>query len=518
MYKRRTGQLSMLDSPTMFGTIPLDSKNEWVKLSGIMPWMEFEERYAANFKSRKGQGACPARMALGALLIKERYGFSDEDVVAEIAMNPYLQYFLGLREFRYTAPFDASMLTRFRHRISGEMIAWVNDRVIERPEPEEPRNDDDSTSGSGGSAGGGGDDSGNEESPVEPACGSDPAELAPANEGTMILDATCAPQDIRYPTDTSLLNEARINAEEIIDALHQSGLTGGEKPRTYREKALREYNSFSKGRRKTVKTIRKIKGKLLNYLARDLTAINRIVAGHPDMDLEEALTPRQVERLAVIIALYEQQRAMHEDGTRSVPKRIVSLSQYWVRPIVRGKQRAEVEFGSKVEMSVVDGYLRVEKLQWEAFNEGGTLIDSVESYRRAYGHYPARVLADKIFRTRENLRYCKEKGIHMSGPKLGKPPADEAIRRQQLKEEWLESGERGEIERDFGVGKRRYSLGRIMMKLRDTSEVAVRMVVLAMNLWRKLRLLLQLLWNRLNNWSATFLSLQNCAIFTLADS
>ena len=63
--------------------------------------MEFEERYAANFKSRKGQPACPARMALGALLIKERYGLSDADVVAEIKMNPYLQYFLGLREYHY---------------------------------------------------------------------------------------------------------------------------------------------------------------------------------------------------------------------------------------------------------------------------------------------------------------------------------------------------------------------------------------------------------------------------------
>ena len=514
MYKRRSGQLSMLDTPTMFGTIPLDSKNEWVKLSGLIPWMEFEERYAANFKSRKGQGACPARMALGALLIKERYGFSDEDVVSEIAMNPYLQYFLGLREFRYTAPFDASMLTRFRHRISGEMLAWVNDRVIGRPEPEDTRNDDNPKGGNGS----GGDDGGNEESPVESASGSDPAELVPANEGTMILDATCAPQDIRYPTDTSLLNEARINAEKIIDALHQSGLTGGEKPRTYRKKARREYNSFSKGRRKTVKTIRKIKGKLLNYLARDLTAINRIVVGHPDMDLEEALTPRQVERLAVIIALYEQQRAMHEDGTRSVPKRIVSLSQYWVRPIVRGKQRAEVEFGSKVEMSVVDGYLRVEKLRWEAFNEGGTLIDSVEAYRRAYGHYPARVLADKIFRTRENLGYCKERGIHINGPKLGKPPTDDALRRQQLKEEWLESGERGEIERDFGVGKRRYSLGRIMMKLRDTSEVAVRVVVLAMNLWRKLRLSLRFLWNLLHDCFATLRLSRNCAIIGLIGS
>ena len=41
------------------------------------------------------------------------------------------------------------------------------------------------------------------------------------NEGTLILDATCVPQNIRFPTDTSLLNEAREKAEEIIDVLHE---------------------------------------------------------------------------------------------------------------------------------------------------------------------------------------------------------------------------------------------------------------------------------------------------------
>jgi hypothetical protein len=82
----------------------------------------------------------------------------------------------------------------------------------------------------------------------------------------------------------------------------------------------------------------------------------------------------------------------------------------------------------------------VEELQWDAFNEGGTLIDSVEAFCRAYGHYPARVLADKFFRTRENLKYCSERGIYINGPKLGKSQTDEALGRQQLKEEWLESG------------------------------------------------------------------------------
>lgn len=86
---------------------------------------------------------------------------------------------------------------------------------------------------------------------------------------------------------------------------------------------------------------------------------------------------------------------------------------------MRGKQNADVEFGAKVEMSVVDGYLRVEDMRWDAYSESTTLQESVEAYRRAYGHYPARVLADTIFRTHENLRYCKEQGIRMSGPRLG---------------------------------------------------------------------------------------------------
>ena len=182
---------------------------------------------------------------------------------------------------------------------------------------------------------------------------------------------------------------------------------------------------------------------------------------------------------------------MYRTGTHKVPDRIVSLSQSWVRPIVRGKQTADVEFGAKVEMSVVDGFLRIEDLRWDAFNESTTLQQSVEAYRKAYGHYPARVLADTIFRTRENLKYCKEHGIHLNGPKLGKPFTDPAEARRHKKLEWLESGERGEIERNFGVGKRRYSLDCIVTKLKETSETMIHSIVIYMNLRKRLRLLLR---------------------------
>ena len=101
MYKRHTGQVSMLESPEMFGSLPLDPNNDWIKLSKYVPWREFDLKYADNFRSKKGQRACDSRMALGSVLIKIHYkGMSDEDLTKEIAMNPYLQYFLGLHERR----------------------------------------------------------------------------------------------------------------------------------------------------------------------------------------------------------------------------------------------------------------------------------------------------------------------------------------------------------------------------------------------------------------------------------
>ena len=155
---------------------------------------------------------------------------------------------------------------------------------------------------------------------------------------------------------------------------------------------------------------------------------------------------------------------MFDKRTNRIEDRIVSLSQPWVRPIVRGKQCAPVEFGAKIEMSDMQGFLRIEQLSWDAFNECKTLEESVEAYRKTYGHYPERVLADTIFRTSENRRYCSEHGIHLNGPRLGRPSKDEKTRKEEELIEWLESGERGDIERRFGICKRCYSLGRVTTK------------------------------------------------------
>ena len=484
MYKKRGGQIDALSSPMFFGGVRLDTRNVWVQMAELIPWEAFERKYAENFEgSTTGNPAKPARMAIGTLVIKERYRFSDDDVIEEIRMNPYLQYFIGQPEFTHEAPFDQSVITRFRQRVTPEMLSEINDIVIGRKKVEEDEKEKKPPDDEPPTGGGGMPEHGLEkDSEHEPV-----SEDESANEGTMILDATCAPQDIRYPTDISLLSEAREKLEEMIDVAHGAGLTEGKKPRTYPNRARRDYLRFARNRKPNHKLLRKSLRKQLGYVGRDLSHLDAILSRHPD-----ALSERLMTYLLTIRTLFEQQIEMYDKRTHSVEHRIVSLHQPYVRPIVRGKSTAPVEFGAKVGISLINGFARVEKLSWDAFNEGGTLQETVERFKADTGHYPARILADKLYRTRENLAYCKKHGIRMSGPKLGRPPNDKALYREQCRIEREESGERSAIEGTFGVGKRRYTLERIMTRLQHTSEVSIHVSFLTMNLFRRLRLLLVL--------------------------
>lgn len=297
-----------------------------------------------------------------------------------------------------------------------------------------------------------------------------------------MLDATCAPADISYPTDLKLLNEAREKLEAIIDVLHEPYIGETKKPRTYRHTARKRYLEIAKKRRAGAKAVRKAIGKQLRYVSRNL----RIIKMLAEKTSLNQLSPWQYRQLLVISELYRQQQEMYNKRSHSVEDRIVSLSQPHVRPIVRGKVNASVEFGAKIAISLVDGYARMEKLSWDNFNESMTLKAAVEAYVQRYGCYPEAILADQIYRNRENLRFCKQNGIRLSGPSLGRPKKDEEQDRNQARQD---ASARNAIEGKFGEGKRSYGLGRIRARLRETSETVIALQLLVMNLERKLRVL-----------------------------
>ena len=456
----------MLEDVRAYSGVILDEGNEWVRLAKMIPWDEFEKEYAATFTGEAtGRVGKSARMALGTLLIKERYQFSDEDIVKEVQMNPYLQHFIGMTEFTHKAPYDASTITLFRKRVTPEMLIRVNDSILGLKRQEEKERKPP------GDAPWVGDKQNDQPEDEE-------------NQGTLILDATCAPQSIRYPTDISLLNEARELLEKMVTVGYKSG-GWEEKPRTYCRTARKDYLRYARNRKPSLKQLRKSLKQQLGYVARDIGYIQALLGSKGQM-----LPEHMMVQFQTICQLYEQQREMYQTKTHRVENRIVSIHQPWVRPIVRGKATAAVEFGAKIEVALYKGYARVEDLRWDAFNEGGTLQASVERYKDATGFYPVRILTDKLFRTRDNLQYCKDRGIHLNGPKLGRPPKDLTLYREQRRQEREESSERNAIESTFGVGKRRYALGHITMKLQHTSEVAILLVFLSMNLQKRLRSLL----------------------------
>ena len=320
MYRYSNGQISLSDFKQPVG-MNLKESNRWVKKAQTIPWPEIEKRYAALFTNRKGNVAKPLRLALGACIIQAEYGYSDEETALQIQENPYLQYFCGYPGYDDDRlPFDPSLMVYFRKRLTPEVLGEINEMIIrnakERQKKENKDNDDDD-SGSGG------------------------------NSGTMIVDATCAPSNIRYPQDVSLLNEARENAEKLLDILHDPA--EGKKPRTYRKRARKDYLKYAKCRKHTAKMTRKAIGKQLSYLRRDIQFID------DKLSVGKVLNVRQTERLSTIRTIYEQQKYMYHNRTHSVPNRIVSVSQPFVRPIVRGKVGNPVEFGAKLDISVVDG-------------------------------------------------------------------------------------------------------------------------------------------------------------------
>jgi hypothetical protein len=394
-------------------------------------------------------------MALGSLIIQTKYSYSNKELVDQLTKNPYYQYFIGFLGYQKAAPFEASVLVAFRKRINAEMLIEVNECLLENTKQEKDDNNDPKQGSSSSS---------NHQKIIDEE----------TNSGTLIVDATCAPSNIRYPQDFSLLNETREKLEKMIDRFctDYSLL----KPRMYRREARKNYLALAKTKKRSKNKIRKTIRKQLGYVKRDLGYLNNFMSyGYAPNKKEKVL-------LETITMLYEQQEYMYENKTHSVNNRIVSISQPYLRPIVRGKTKSPVEFGAKFDLSVDEnGYGRIEKISFEAYNESTILQEVIERYKKRTGHYPERVLVDQIYRTRNNRSDCKLKGIRLSGPKLGRPSKnndyDKAI-------DYQDNVDRIEVERVFSLSKRCYNLGLIKTKLKETTMTAIALSIFVMNLFK----------------------------------
>ena len=439
--------------------------NRWVVLADRIPWDEVCNIYTRQVgKSHTGRPPISPRIVIGSLIIKHMCNLDDRETVAQIAENMYMQYFLGYSSFNPEPPFDASLFVEFRSRMGMEQINAINERIHKLYQDVTNKSSSEKTK--------------KDEENDDSATGTQSREI-PENEertpevvthkGRVLFDATACPQDIAYPTDLGLLSEAREKSQELIDVIYKKALHLN-KPRTYRKEARKQFLRVAQKKNKSRQAIRKGVGKQLRYLARNLKNIDKLLDKYSQFPLDA----RQQKYLMVIHTLYEQQKKMFDAKEHSVADRIVSIHQPHVRPIVRGKTNAKVEFGAKVHISLVDGYAFLDEIGWNAFNEGSHLSGYVEQYRQRFGYYPKEVLADQIYCNRENRNHLKEKGIKLLAKPLGRPSA--------VTKEHVRPGERNPVEGKFGQAKTAYGLDNIRARLKDTSESWIACIFLVLNL------------------------------------
>ena len=438
----------------------LSEDNRWVILAKLIPWAEFEEEYAQQFSVDTGAPAKSFRMALGALIIKEKLGTSDRETVEQIKENPYLQYFIGLEFYTNVAPFDPSMFVHFREKINVNLVNKLSKQIVKEILLQE-------------------------DSQVTKKKESYEKELTTIkNKGKLIIDATCANADIRHPNDLGILNKAREKTEEIIDFLYEPIKEKlKNKPRTYRNIAKKNYLLVAKCRRPRKRKRRKAIKQQLQYVQRNLSHIEQLIEQGASL---KNLSKRQYKNLLVIAEIYRQQLWLYENKKQSIENRIVSVSQPHIRPIVRGNQSfyfyrgnpsiaiscwrrdiiiskrvpsikistslgkagKSVEFGAKLSASCIGKYAFLDKISWDNFNESSDLIKQVELYKEYTGYYPESVHVDKIYRNRKNINWCKERGIRISGPPLGRPPKN--VSRETKQQAREDEKIRNAIEGKFG--------------------------------------------------------------------
>lgn len=457
----------------------LDENNRWIKLSRVIPWDDFAEAYYHSLSDTEGRPAKDARLVIGAVIIKHKLCLSDEETVYQIQENPYLQYFVGLKDFQNQLPFAPSLFVEIRRRMGQGVFEAFHQAIIDEVNEGKSRQVKKSQLEE------------KDHPPTDPPnkpsytpCSESSKQELP-HKGKLILDATVAEQAIRFPTDLSLLNEARELTEKMIDHLYP--LTDeSKKPRTYRQIARRCFLAVVKQRRPRKKVLRKGIRQQLQYLRRNLGHIEHLMA-YWSMGTRIPLPRWLMYRYWVIQHLYRQQKGLYDSNQKRCDNRIVSISQPYVRPIVRGKLNKSVEFGAKLSASLNgDGLAFVDHLSWDAFHEGSDLEVQVEAYYKRYGYYPEKVLGDPIYGTRENRRYLKKEKIHFAGKPLGRPRKMTDKNKEELKqlkkqrrEDYLQ---RIPIEGKFGQGKNGYRLSYIRAKRADTSSAWINSIFLVMNL------------------------------------
>ena len=280
---------------------------------------------------------------------------------------------------------------------------------------------------------------------------------------TFYTDATCYESEMRYPTDQKLLWECCEKAYSIMcNACQRLGI---HRPRTKYLDVEKANLTYVKQRKHSKSQQRKITRRLINLLGKILAEIRKVGR---ENDSEDVLTDKEKTVMDIITKVYRQQKNHFENGNprESIPNRIVSVSKPYVRPIVRGKEVKPVEFGAKCNNIQVDGISFIEKLSFNAFNEGTRLAHSIKMHKRLFKVDVKKIGGDTGYAGTVNRDLCKELGIQTSFVNRGRPSAEK--KEKDFVRQELARVRATAMEGSFGTQKEHYAMRRIKARTKKT--------------------------------------------------
>ncbi|MBP5771013.1 MAG: transposase, partial [Bacteroidaceae bacterium] len=265
----------------------LSKSNRWVKLADNLPWDKIEKEYNKRLRNaHHGAGNKPARMVVGALIVKHVENLSDEKTIQVIQENPYMQYLLGLPCFTEKPVFVPELFVLIRKRLDEKFFNMLT-LMLAEADGSKPKAEDT-------------DDEGHE------------------HGGTLKVDATCCDAEVRYPTDTNLLEDGSRLIDRLLDkfcARHHI-----RKPQTHRVEARQAFISCTKKKRKSKKQIDKTKLTLLRCLQADIQIFLDFLGRHAS-NLLECFSRHDHKCLQAAFKMFEQQKMMFEEGVRTCADR-----------------------------------------------------------------------------------------------------------------------------------------------------------------------------------------------------
>ena len=256
------------------------------------------------------------------------------------------------------------------------------------------------------------------------------------------------------------------------------------KPQTHRTEARQAFIGLIKKKRKRKKLIDKTKLIQIRCLQADFQLFLDFL-GKQSSTLLACFSRHDYKCLQAVFKMYEQQKMMFEQNVRRCADRIISIYQPHLRPIVRGKAKATVEFGAKIGASIVSGYTYVDHVSWDAYNESSDLGMQLELYKKRIGMLPREIQADKLYLGKENRKHIKSCHVNCYNRPLGRPPKEENDIHAEDKKRTI--GERNEIEGTFGTTKRVYRAKDIRAKLDQTADTWIGACFFAKNIMKFLR-------------------------------